>query len=95
MTAEIFMRAAALASAAALAGLVLGLAYFAALRRTVELLCARRERLLPAALTLGRAAAAVLVLTAAAKLGIVLLCGVSLGFLAARAAALRSARRAV
>ncbi len=95
MSAEAFIRAAALASAAALAGLVLGSAYFAAMRWTVELLCAGRGRLLPAALTLGRVAAAVLVLALAATLGIVPLAGISTGFLLARAAALRCARRAV
>ena len=79
----------------ALAGFVFGLAYFAALRRTVALIAAGSGWRSPTALTLGRIAAATLLFAVAAiKLGAAPLLAVSIGFLLARAAALRAARRA-
>ena len=82
----------ALAAAWTLGGLVLGLAYFSALRRTVEVFADGRGRLLPAALTLGRLAAAILFLGLAARFGALPLLTAFLGFLLARALALRAAR---
>lgn len=88
--------AVALATAAAMAaaGLVFGLGYFAALRRTVHLFGSGRGRFAPAALTLGRILAAVVFLLSAARLGALALLAAFLGFLLARALALRAARRA-
>ncbi len=76
------------------AGFVLGLGYFAALRRTVGLLVGRGGWFAPLALTLGRVAGAVLVLAAVARLGAVALLAVGIGFWLARAAALRMTRDA-
>jgi hypothetical protein len=93
------MTAAALSSlpvilvAMAVAGLGVGSLYFLALRRSIVLLAARREWLGPAALTLGRLAAMILFLAFAAKLGATSLLAAFCGFLAARAIALRHARR--
>jgi hypothetical protein len=74
------------------AGFVFGLVYFAALERTVILLVLGRGWLGPLAFTLGRVGAAVLFLGLAAKLGALPLLTVFMGFLVARAAALRAAR---
>jgi F1F0 ATPase subunit 2 len=82
-----------IAFAAAL-GLVLGLAYFRLLRRSVERLAAGRGPAEAAVLALARVAAAVLVLWWLAGLGAPALLAGALGFLLARALALRSARRA-
>ena len=79
---------------AAVAGLVLGFVYFAALRRTVDLYSAGHGWILPTSLTLARLAGAVAVFAAVAWLGAAPLLAASLGFLAARAVMLRSARRA-
>lgn len=79
-------------AAMAAAGLAFGLAYFAALRRTV-LLLGSGGRLGPAALSLGRIAAAVIFLGLAARFGAVPLLAAFLGFLLARALALRALRR--
>lgn len=88
----------ALAAAFAVAGLGFGGAYFAALRRTAELLAASGAgsgaRLLPAALTLGRLAVAIVFLGCAARVGALPLLTALAGFLAARALALRAVRRA-
>lgn len=84
----------ALAAAMAAAGFVFGLAYFAALRQSVAALAAGADWWRPAALTLGRIAAALVFLVLAAKLGAAALLAALAGFLAARAAALRAARRA-
>ena len=77
----------------AIAGLVLGLAYFAALRRTAALLGAGGSRLRPLLLTLVRVAGAALAFVFAARLGAPPLLAAFLGFLAARALALRWVRR--
>jgi len=78
----------------ALAGLGFGLAYFAALRRTVDLYVAGHSRFLATALTIGRLVAAVLFCGFAARFGALSLLVALLGFLAARSLALRAARRA-
>jgi F1F0 ATPase subunit 2 len=83
----------AVPSAAALAGLAFGLLYFAALRWTVDFYLGARGWLVPVSLTLARIIAAVVVLALAARLGAAALFCVFLGFLAARALALRTARR--
>ena len=84
----------ALAAAAAAAGILLGLAYFACLRRTILLFAAGRGWARPAALTLARIGIAVLVLVIAARAGAVPLLAAFAGFLVARAIALRPARSA-
>lgn len=83
-----------LATAMAAAGLVVGLGYFAALRRTVQLYGAEGNRLAPAVLTVGRIAGAAAFLIVAARLGAVPLLAAFSGFLLARAIALRAVRRA-
>ena len=93
MSREILLRILPLAAAAAIAGFAFGLAYFAALRRSVALFCAGRGWRAPAGMTLARIALAALALGAAARLGAVPLLGVFAGFLAARAFALRRAWR--
>jgi hypothetical protein len=84
-----------LAMAMAAAGFAFGLAYFWALRRSVAALATGNGWWRPAAFTLGRIAAALIFLVLAAKLGTAALLAAFAGFLAARAAALRAARRAV
>jgi hypothetical protein len=84
----------ALAATMTLIGFALGLAYFAALRRTVALFAAGRGQLLLVALTLGRIGFAVIALSLAAKLGITALLTTFIGFLLARMVALRAARSA-
>jgi F1-F0 ATPase (N-ATPase) AtpR subunit len=74
-------------------GLLLGTAYFATLRRTVDLLLADGGRLTWAALTLGRLVAMTLFLAGAARFGALPLLGAFLGFLVARGFALRRSRR--
>jgi N-ATPase, AtpR subunit len=78
----------------AAAGGGFGLAYFAMLRRTAEILGAARGRATAVALTLGRLAAAIGFLALAAHFGTVPLLAAFLGFLAARARALRALRKA-
>ena len=75
-----------------LAGAVFGLAYFAALERTIVLLVSGRRWLGPLALTLARMVAAVIFLGLAAKLGALSLLASFMGFLLARAVTLRAAR---
>ncbi|MCZ4331153.1 ATP synthase subunit I [Castellaniella denitrificans] len=77
----------------ALAGLLFGLLYFAALKRSVALLVDGKGWFVPLALTLGRLGAAVVFLLIAAKLGAVPLLGGFAGFLMARALVLRAQRR--
>jgi len=89
MTTATLLHAAPLVAAAALAGLALGLAYFASLRRAVAIFAAGGSWRAPAALTFGRLALAVVVLGAAAKLGPAALLAAFAGFLAARALMLR------
>lgn len=79
--------------AIASAGFVFGLAYFAALKRSASLFAYGRSRAAALALTLGRIAAAFLFLSAVARLGAACLLAAFLGFLLARALALRAARR--
>jgi hypothetical protein len=80
--------------AMACAGLAFGLLYFAALRRSVTLLAARRGWFGPLALTLGRIGAAAIFLGIAAKLGAGPLLAAFAGFLLARVLALREKGRA-
>jgi F1F0 ATPase subunit 2 len=82
-----------LASGAALAGLALGLVYFHALRRTVELFATGRGRFGPIVLTLGRIAGAFIVLVFMARLGAAALVASFLGFVIAREVAVRRERR--
>ncbi len=71
-----------------------GLAYFTTLRWTVDLYCANYGgALAPVALTLGRIVGAVIFLAFAARFGAEPLIGAFLGFLVARAIAVRSVRR--
>jgi len=93
MTGASLTSAALLGSASAGFGLVFGLAYFAALRRTADLFSAGKGYLLPAALTFCRFTGAVAVFGLAAWLGALPLLAALLGFLLARAIALRTARR--
>ena len=88
-----FASIAMLASAMALVGAAFGLVYFAVLDRTVVLLAAGRGWLGPAALTFGRIGAATILLSLIARLGAAPLLAAFLGFLAARAVALRVMRR--
>jgi N-ATPase, AtpR subunit len=76
------------------AGFVFGLLYFAALERTVTLFAAGRGWFRPLGLTLARMAAAVIFLGVAAKLGAISLLAAFMGFLLARAVALRAQRDA-
>ena len=80
--------------AAGVAGFVFGLLYFAAVERTALLLAARKGLIGPISLTLGRVAAATLFLALAAQFGDASLLSAFLGFLLARAVALRKAGRA-
>ena len=84
-----------LAALTFVAGLALGFGYFAVLRRTIDLYVAGQGRLVPALLTLGRVAAAVLFLAFAARNGPLPLVMSFIGFLLARAGVLRAARRAM
>lgn len=83
-----------LATAMALAGFAFGLAYFRALRRTVDLIAGRQGWAAPIGLSLARLAGAVVLLTLMAQLGALPLLGGFLGFLTARMIAVRLARRA-
>ena len=85
--------AAAIASAMAVAGFILGLGYFASLRRTVALFGTTRRGFTLVALTVGRIGGAVLFLFFAARQGALPLLAAFFGFLLARALALRAARR--
>lgn len=79
---------------AAIAGLLFGLAYFAAMRRTVAIFVAGGGWARPGALTLARLAAAGCGFALAAWFGAAPLLAAMAGFLAARTLALRAARRA-
>ena len=87
------MTGVSLASAAALVGLVVGLVYFAVLRRTVELYTKGRSGFTVIAPTLGRIAGAIAFFGLTARLGALPLLSSFLGFLSARMLALRVARR--
>ena len=82
------------AATALLSGLAFGYAYFAVLRRTVDLCTAGRGLLIPLILTVGRLATAILFLGVAARIGALPLLLAFLGFLVARRFALLTARRA-
>jgi hypothetical protein len=81
-------------AAALLSGLAFGCAYFAVLRRTVDLYAAGHGLLVPAIFTAGRLATAIFFLGAAARIGALPLLLAFLGFLAARAFALLIGRGA-
>jgi hypothetical protein len=78
----------------AFAGLLFGLLYFAALKRSVTMLAGGKGWLGPLTLTLGRIGAAAGFLLVAAKLGAEPLLAAFVGFLVARALTLRLERRA-
>ena len=87
------MAAALPVTAMACAGVLVGLAYFAALRRTSILVAAGAAWRGPAALTVSRIGGAAVFLALAARLGAAALLAAFFGFLVARALALRAARR--
>ena len=84
----------ALALAVAAGGMVLGLGYFFALRRTVDALLDEGRTVTVAGLTVLRIGGAVLLLTVLAQLGPLMLLSGFAGFLGARLIATRRARRA-
>ncbi|HXP73167.1 MAG TPA: ATP synthase subunit I [Stellaceae bacterium] len=84
----------ALAASMAVVGAIVGFVYFACLRRTVALFAGGGGWAGPAALTLVRVGAAVVVLGFAARLGAVALLAAFLGLLVARTIAMRRAQRA-
>jgi hypothetical protein len=88
-----FIAHAGLISTMAFAGLLIGLLYFAALKRSVTLFVGGKGWPGPLALTLGRIAAAASFLFVTAKLGAEPLLSGFVGFLMARAIALRADRR--
>jgi F1F0 ATPase subunit 2 len=94
MSSAFLVSSPALTMAAALAGLAGGLLYFAALRRTVTLLASGESWIGALTWSLGRFGAAVIMLLLLARLGAAPLLAALLGFLAARAIAIRAARRA-
>jgi len=87
------MHSAELAIMMASAGFAFGLAYFAALKRTVTVFAGGRGWRAPLALTLARIGAAIVFLGIAAKLGAVSLLAAFIGFVLARSIALRLAQR--
>ena len=93
MTSEAIAPGFAAAAVFAVAGLVFGRVYFAALRRSVERYAAGGGRLVPAGLTLARLAGALLFLGLAARVGALPLLAAFLGFLLARSLALGMAGR--
>ena len=93
MSDETIAAAAPLTLAMALAGVAFGFLYFAALRRTVALLAARRSWAAPLLFTGSRIGAALLFLALAATQGAAPLLAAFAGFLVARAFALRAVRR--
>ncbi len=93
MTGAPFSATPLLYGAIGLAGFVFGLLYFAAVQRTATLFAAGSGWLAPAALTIGRIAAAATLLSLAAKLGAASLLAAFAAFILARVVALRAARR--
>ena len=85
---------AALAAGMIISGFAFGLLYFATLKRAAALFASGSSWMGPLGLTLGRIAAAVIFLSLAARLGAAALLAAFLGFMLARALALRAARRA-
>ena len=94
MTHETLIALSSLAMTTALIGFAFGVAYFAALRRTVALFAAGRGWFLPLVLTLGRIGVAIIILGLAAKLGATSLLATFIGFLVARMVALRTTKSA-
>lgn len=94
MTRDIIISHSALTCLIALAGVLFGLLYFAALKRSVTLFVRAEGWLRPLTLTLGRIAAAAGFLFIVAKLGAEPLLAAFVGFLMARALTLRLERRA-
>lgn len=90
----IFAASSVLAICMALAGLLFGLLYFAALKRSVTLIVGGKRWLDPLALTMGRIGAAGGFLFVAAQLGAEPLLAVFAGFLMARPLTLRLERKA-
>ena len=85
---------AALAAAMIISGFAFGLLYFATLKRAAALFASGSSWMGPLGLTLARIVAAVIFLSLAARLGAAALLAAFLGFLLARALALRAVRRA-
>jgi len=81
------------ATAAALAGLLLGLIYFAALRHTVRAFMTRRGWFVPISLTVARVVGTGVTLAAAAHFGAMQLLAAFLGFLIARGISIGAQRR--
>jgi hypothetical protein len=79
--------------AAAAGGLAFGVLYFAALRRSIELFVHRAGWVGPAALTVGRIAAAAMLFGLLSRLGPGAVLAGFLAFLAARGLAVRAARK--
>ena len=82
------------AGGALAAGSAFGFAYFAALRRTVDLYATAGRWTIAAALTLSRIAAAAGFFAVAARFGATSLLAALLGFLIARGLAVRTAKAA-
>jgi len=93
MTTDISIADCAAAVAFAALGLLVGLGYFAAMRRTVTLLADGSTWFGPLALTVGRIVVVVALLTLVARFGASPLLAAAIGMLLARAIALRTARR--
>jgi len=93
MTAQPLPLSALLAAACFLGGIVLGIGYFALMRRTVLLFVAGRQRAIAAALTLLRLLGVLGVLALVARLGPLPLLACFAGFLAARGRAIRAEKR--
>ncbi|MGC1860991.1 MAG: ATP synthase subunit I [Methylocystis sp.] len=92
MTHETFASNAGFGLAMAFAGFILGLAYFAALRRTVADLAAGNGRLFLSWLALARYGGVAIFLAFAARLGAISLLATFVGFLLARLVALSALR---
>ena len=95
MTSASLMAEALAAAATVLAGIIVGLAYFTILRRTVRTFVAGGGWLIPACLTLGRLVGMVLLLTVAARMGAAALLTAFLGILSARAICIGRTPRSV
>ena len=93
MTHETLAPTVAVTASTIVAGLILGLMYFACLRRTVALFTVGGGWAGPASLTLARVVAATAVLGFAARFGAMSLMAAFLGFLVARTIVLHRARR--
>jgi len=93
MKASLLATGPALAVLFAVAGLVFGAAYFAALRLTVDDFVSGRYRPVSAILTLTRFAGAIVLFGFAVQFGVLPLFAAFLGFLGARMLALGAARR--